>query len=53
MPLYEGKENWGRNVRELMHAYHTKGRIGNTRPRSNAHAQLIANAIAARKAEGK
>lgn len=52
MPLQKGKSAKVKsgNIRELMHAYHAKGKIGNTKPRSNKHAARIAAAIAYRKA---
>lgn len=48
MPLEKGKgrKKHSRNVSELMHKYHETGGIGKTRPKSEAHAQEIANAIA-------
>ena len=55
MPLLPGPgaDTHQQNVEELMHKYHVTGRIGKTRPRDEAHARRIANAIAYSKGEGK
>jgi len=50
MPLQAGKDAMSENIRELMHAYDSTGEIGNTTPKSRAHARLIAVAIAESKA---
>ena len=46
MPLEKGPGTAERNIPELIHTYRRKGKIGNTKPRSAAHARLIAAAIA-------
>jgi len=56
MPLHKGtsKRVHSENVEELMGSYGRKGKIGNIKPKSKAHAEKIANAIAyntARKAK--
>jgi hypothetical protein len=52
MPLKKGKSKKvvSKNIRELMHTYEEKGKIGNVKPRSKAHAQKIAVAIALQQA---
>lgn len=51
MPLSSGKSKSARssNVAELLRAYKDTGKIGNTKPKSMAHAKKIAAAIAYRK----
>lgn len=51
MPLKPGKSSVSDNIRELLHAYHATGKIGNTTPKSAEHAQKIAAAIAVRVAQ--
>lgn len=48
MPLKKGKSAKTRssNIRELMHSWKRKGKIGHTKPRSAEHARSIAAAIA-------
>lgn len=54
MPLKAGKKNFVANIRELMAAYHRKGRIGNSPPESAAKANKRAVAIAySKQREGK
>jgi hypothetical protein len=52
MPLSEGKSKKAvsGNIRELLRKFRKSGTIGNTRPRSPAHARRIAIAAAMRKA---
>lgn len=52
MPLKEGssKKIISKNVRELIHTYKTKGKIGNASPESLAKARKIALAAAFSKA---
>jgi hypothetical protein len=54
MPLKKGKsdETKSSNIKELLHAYHEKGKIGNIKPKNAAHARKIAAAIAYKKARG-
>lgn len=54
MPLKRGKSKAvvSANIRELMHAFEGKGKIGKTRPKSKEEARRIAAAIAYRKARG-
>jgi hypothetical protein len=51
MPLKSGSSDKTRseNIGELMHAYKSKGKIGNTTPKSKAKAAQIAAAIAYKK----
>ena len=55
MPLKSGKskKTHSTNVREMIDAWKSTGRIGNTRPKTMQKAQEIANAAAYRKARGK
>ena len=48
MPLQpgHGKKTISGNIKELLHSYKSSGKIGNTKPRSAAHARRIAAAIA-------
>jgi hypothetical protein len=48
MPLLPGPgaDVHQKNVEELMHKFHKTGQIGRIKPRSEAHARRIANAIA-------
>ncbi len=46
MPLKAGKKNFVSNIRELMHAYKSKGKIGTSTPASPAKANKQAVAIA-------
>lgn len=48
MPLIKSNSKLARssNIRELLHAYKSKGKIGNTKPRGKKHAMKIATAIA-------
>jgi hypothetical protein len=48
MPLIKSKSKKARNrnIRELIHTYKQKGKIGKTKPRSLKHAIAIASAIA-------
>lgn len=52
MPLKKGKSKkvQDENIEELVRTYKTKGKIGNTNPKSMEHAQKIAVAIAKDKA---
>jgi len=52
MPLKKGKSKKvvSENIGELVKAYKSKGKIGNTNPKSMEHAQKIAVAIAKDKA---
>jgi len=52
MPLKRGKSKKvvSENIRELIHTYEGKGKIGNVKPKNKAHAQKIAVAIALQKA---
>lgn len=52
MPLKKGKSKKviSSNIRELIHAYEEKGKIGNVKPKSKKHAQKIAVAIALQQA---
>jgi hypothetical protein len=54
MPLKKGSGQKTRsaNIKELMDTYKKTGRIGNTKPKSKAHAAKIAAAIAYRKSRG-
>lgn len=51
MPLKAGSSDKTRseNIGELMHAYKSKGKIGNITPKSKAKAAKIAAAIAYKK----
>jgi hypothetical protein len=51
MPLKAGKSQkvFSSNVRELMHTYKRKGKIGHVKPKSAEHARKIALAIAFQK----
>jgi len=48
MPLKRGKseKTLRYNIRELMHSWKRKGKIGNVKPKSAAHARRVAVAIA-------
>ena len=48
MPLKpgHGRKTIQGNIKELLHAYKSTGKIGNTKPGSMAHARRIAAAIA-------
>lgn len=48
MPLKQGagKRTFVENIRELMHSFHNSGRIGTSKPASNAKANKQAVAIA-------
>ncbi len=52
MPLKSGSSRGvvSSNIGELLSSFKKKGRIGNVKPRSAAHARRIASAIALRKA---
>lgn len=51
MPLKSGSSSKTKssNIKELLHKYKEKGKIGNTKPGSMKKAQQIASAIAYRK----
>ena len=55
MPLSKGsgKKTIGKNIKELIHTYKEKGKIGNTTPKDMKHARKIASAIAYEKAGKK
>lgn len=56
MPLQQGKSkrSFASNIRELMHAYRSKGKIGTSTPSSPAKANKQAVAIAyAQQRKGK
>lgn len=48
MPLFKGKSSKivSQNIREMMDAFKKTGKIGNTKPKSAAHARRIAAAAA-------
>ncbi len=52
MPLKPGKsqKTISGNIEEMLHSYHEKGKIGNVKPKSEAHARKIAAAAAYNKA---
>ena len=52
MPLKKGSGKFtiSNNIKELIHAYKEKGKIGNTTPKNMKHAREIASAIAYEKA---
>lgn len=52
MPLKSGKsqKTIGKNVKELMHSYKEKGKIGTSKPKSKEAARKQAVAIAMQKA---
>jgi hypothetical protein len=52
MPLHKGSSAKvkSENIKELLHSYHQKGKIGNIKPTSEEHAAKIAAAIAYDKA---
>lgn len=52
MPLKKGSGHHSENIREMVSSYKQTGKIGNTRPRSKAHAVKIANAAAYRAERG-
>ncbi len=53
MPLKSGKRNFVSNIKELMAAFHAKGKIGNSTPANKAKANKQAVAIAYSKLRGK
>lgn len=55
MPLIKGssQKTIGENIAELIRTFKSSGKIGNIKPKSMAHAQQIARAIAFRKSRGK
>ncbi|HOM27150.1 MAG TPA: hypothetical protein PKV21_06555 [bacterium] len=52
MPLKKGKSKKviSENIKELIHSYEEKGKIGNVKPKSKKQAQKIAVAIALQQA---
>lgn len=55
MPLRSGSSRKviSENIREIIHSFRRKGKIGNIRPKSEKEARKIAIAIALRKAREK
>jgi len=55
MPLKKGKSKKviSENIKEIMHSYHEKGKIGTSTPESNEKAQKQAIAIAFNNAKKK
>jgi hypothetical protein len=54
MPLKEGRSQkaFQFNVRELMHSFKRKGKIGHVIPKSKEHARRVALAIAYQRMKG-